>query len=41
MRRVPDEAPQEVADMVWDCLSPEPVERPTAKEICVVLQRLQ
>ena len=39
--QIPEEAPQEVADLIWNCLSPEPAERPTAKEICGLLAKLQ
>jgi hypothetical protein len=38
--RVPDECPEEVAKLMQTCLSPEALQRPTAKEITLELQIL-
>ena len=37
-RRVPEECPQEVADLIAACRSNSPVPRPTAQEVLEVLQ---
>ena len=36
--RVPEECPQAAADLMLECLSPDPAERPTAQQL---LQRLE
>ena len=36
--RVPEEAPQAIATLIADCMSAEPGERPTTKEIITRLQ---
>ena len=39
--RVPEEAPQEVADLVQACLSEDPEDRPTATELVHCLSKLR
>jgi hypothetical protein len=36
--RVPDECPQEIADLLASCLLPEPADRPSAAQIVVALR---
>ncbi|PSC67771.1 Serine threonine-kinase CTR1 [Micractinium conductrix] len=39
--RVPDECPQEAADLMWDCLKEDPAARPSARQVMERLAALQ
>lgn len=38
--RVPDECPQEVADLIGRCMALDPDQRPTAKQLMLELEEL-